>query len=997
MSINRPFMFQVSWLDSDAGKSADELYVTSFAGTEEIARPYHIEINLISRSAPADFRNILKRRCKLSIRREVALSANDSVGHTQRVIHGMLKTFEMRGFDGTSYHYRTVLVPRLWRATQNVVSRVFVNQPLWDILSASWGDQADVDVLTEHDRISDQNPTRAFTMQYRESSLNFLSRWLEFYGISYYFKQQEDGETAVFTNVKEGFLALATGRENRIAYVRNSAAASTAQGQEAVSTVFWRHVLVPNTLTMADYNINDPTNPIREVIDIGTPGTGDHVQIDSDTTSFDVGNVLEVRKDEYLGANYRIFGASNVRALSAGYTIKIDSNPVEDAGTEYLLVRVTHTGEQTVDIDSGRATGARYQNEYEAIPNSITFRPPHVSPRPQVGGFVHGVVENEDGATYPGIDDDGYYRVRLFFDNDSSVNNASAPIRKMEPYGGPDRGMHMPLINGTEVVVGFLGGDPDQPFIVGALPGPSQKSPVVSSNRDQTIISTKATRIVMQDLQGEESITLSNTGTFAGQNLAVLTDASLQVGNSAKSLSNIASMAAMQTDIALVSKVVQGVAAVSIASMGQVGIMAGYKKILGVVATLLVGLSIGYKYESDAKRSGSQPVAVANIVMPILNLVLTLVIVQLQMKLIKRSLAKGLKMKMTPRGGQWPDRGKRLLLSSNAALLAAQKVGTFFATLFTLRSFTQAAQKAGGVQGVDEADIHGLTILRAGDGNAINCAGSGKSILIATDGGSIDMMAERDHTIHAESLLHTAEKGISLQVIGAEQQPVGTGLSLGKDTAALLGTGELPDATVRVGKDFVSLGIKVHGAYNPTGHGTGIIIKDGETLVTSKSLAISTNDNKVGIAFGEDFGLFLSARNDGGIVLDTANGKITIGSSGITVEDSKGKGVNIVAKGKITVAATQALELTGNQIKIAGSSVSIDGPNVKINGQGMSAMGGQPAQPPVVLPSPPAVAPPMVPAAPAIDDTTVTVADNSGKTRVSALIGFFSNMFKSAK
>src|SRR5690606_6673973 len=159
---------------------------------------------------PADFRNILKRRCKLSIRREVALSANDSVAHTLRVIHGMLKTFEMRGFDGTSYHYRTVLVPRLWRATQNVVSRVFVNQPLWDILSASWGAQADVDVLTEHDRISDQNPTRAFTMQYRESSLNFLSRWLEFYGISYYFKQQEDGETAVFTNVKEGFLALAT-------------------------------------------------------------------------------------------------------------------------------------------------------------------------------------------------------------------------------------------------------------------------------------------------------------------------------------------------------------------------------------------------------------------------------------------------------------------------------------------------------------------------------------------------------------------------------------------------------------------------------------------------------------------------------------------------------------------------------------------------------------------------------------------------------------------
>ncbi|MCB9933977.1 MAG: type VI secretion system tip protein VgrG [Planctomycetes bacterium] len=983
MSKQRPFMFKVSWLDSDAGKNADELYVTAFAGTEEIARPYHIELNLISRSAPSDFRNILKRRCCLSIQREVTLAKDDAVGHTTRLIHGMLKSFELRGYDGTSYLYRTVLVPRLWRATQNVVSRVFVDQALWSILSASWSDQADVDVLTDNQRISNQNPTRAFTMQYRESSLNFLSRWIEFYGISYYFQQEEDAEKAVFTNVKEGFLPLSTGRENRVAYE----AGAQASRQEAIHSVLWRHSLVPNTLTMADYNISDPTSPIREVIDIGTPGTGDHVQIDSDTTSFDVANVLEVRKDEYLGSNYRIFGESNVRALSAGYTFKINSNPVEDAGTEYLLVRVTHQGEQTVDVNSGQASGARYKNEYEAIPNSITFRPAHVTPRPQVGGFVHGVVENEDGATYPGIDDDGYYRVRLFFDNDSSVNNSSAPIRKMEPYGGPDRGMHMPLINGTEVVVGFLGGDPDQPFIVGALPGPSQKSPVVSSNRDQTIISTKATKIVMQDLEGEESIILSNKGTFAGQNLSVLTDASFSVGNSTKSFSTVASMAAMQTDIALVSKVIQGIVAVSIASMVGVSMMAGYKKIQAAIAALMVGLTIGYTYETDAKRSGKQPAALANIIMPILNLVLTLAIVGVQMKLLQRALAKGLKMKMTPRNIVWPERERRIMLSANTLGTAASRIATFFSTLFTMKSFTEAYTKSKAIQGVDEADIHGMTMVRAGDGNSMAVYGQGKSILIATDSGSIDMIAEKDFTVHGSHVLSTAETGMTMLVMGKPTQPVGSCISLTMNTATMLGPGEMADATVRVGSTWVALGNKVLGTYSPTKNGTGIVINDGETLISSKAFGVATNNGKVGIAAGEEFGVYLMGKMDKGIVLDSNVGKITLNGSGITIEEKTGKGVKIQSTGAISIATAGKLTLSGSSVKIGGASVAIDGPNVKINGTGVGALGGAAPTPPVVKPViPPLPLPPVVPSPPVITKEGESAVDKAGMARVTAIL-----------
>jgi type VI secretion system secreted protein VgrG len=42
--------------------------------------------------------------------------------------------------------------------------------------------------------------------------------------------------------------------------------------------------------------------------------------------------------------------------------------------------------------------------------------------------------------------------------------------------------MHFPLAPGTEVLVGFVDGDPDRPIIVGAAPTPEAPSPVDQKN-----------------------------------------------------------------------------------------------------------------------------------------------------------------------------------------------------------------------------------------------------------------------------------------------------------------------------------------------------------------------------------------------------------------------------------------------------------------------------------------------------------------------------------
>jgi len=70
--------------------------------------------------------------------------------------------------------------------------------------------------------------------------------------------------------------------------------------------------------------------------------------------------------------------------------------------------------------------------------------------------------------------------------------------------------MHFPLHKGTEVLIGFKGGDPDQPVIVGAVPNVSTPSPVTENNVSQNIIQTHGgNTIKMEDTPGKAHIKLA--------------------------------------------------------------------------------------------------------------------------------------------------------------------------------------------------------------------------------------------------------------------------------------------------------------------------------------------------------------------------------------------------------------------------------------------------------------------------------------------------------
>ncbi len=201
--------------------------------------------------------------------------------------------------------------------------------------------------------------------------------------------------------------------------------------------------------------------------------------------------------------------------LNAGAAFKLDN--MHDETRELLVVEVEHHAELTALTSGGGGDEIDYRNRFVAIDANGTFRPARVTPKPRIHGIMSGVVRtqaHEKGNTLPdppigAIDKQGRYYVELHLDTpgrDASHQGSSAggyggvlaslPIRMSQPSVGRDYGMHMPLRAGTEVAVAFVGGDPDRPLIVGAVPNGTTTNVVSATDANKSRIKSQSGVII---------------------------------------------------------------------------------------------------------------------------------------------------------------------------------------------------------------------------------------------------------------------------------------------------------------------------------------------------------------------------------------------------------------------------------------------------------------------------------------------------------------------
>ena len=118
------------------------------------------------------------------------------------------------------------------------------------------------------------------------------------------------------------------------------------------------------------------------------------------------------------------------------------------------------------------------------------------------------VTDNQDPNGY------GNVKVRLPWLGDSDANSYEVWARLATMMGGDNRGSWFVPEVGDEVLVAFDGGNPNRPYVIGALWNGKDAAPVPmdSDNNVKAIVSRTGIRITLDDTSGAVTLTLETPG-----------------------------------------------------------------------------------------------------------------------------------------------------------------------------------------------------------------------------------------------------------------------------------------------------------------------------------------------------------------------------------------------------------------------------------------------------------------------------------------------------
>jgi type VI secretion system secreted protein VgrG len=506
----------VTALYSLACPKLENVAFVGFRSKEEISRPYEVELFFTVPVGTA-VKSAVGERAKLTISR-----GEDTV---PVVFHGVIAETRLLHQTAERALYRALLVPKLWMLRHFWRSFIFtgkkVDEFLTDTLKAGG-------LTTSEFRFSvvSTYPKEEFIAQYRETFLDFFHRWCEREGLYYYFEQDDDAanEVLVIMDNQGGHDDFPGSGHVRYWPIVGADASAPAGLHAMEADVRW----LPKTVTIADYNYANPSASVKGDSDVTKNGIGTIRDYGARVFAESDAKRIATVRAESIGCRERTLRASGT-ALGprAGYRFTVDDGP-DDLDEKWLAVEVEQEGSQRISTpELARMTGIKGSETYTmklfAVPASEQYRAPQSTPWPRIYGFENGIISGPADSPYAQIDADGRYLVRFEFDtSDLPDAQVSTRVRMLQPHGGEVEGFHFPLRKGTEVMLGFLGGDPDRPFIAGVVPNAHKQSVVKERNNTQNVIRTGSkNQIVMEDEQGKEFIFMQSpnnrTGIYLGQ------------------------------------------------------------------------------------------------------------------------------------------------------------------------------------------------------------------------------------------------------------------------------------------------------------------------------------------------------------------------------------------------------------------------------------------------------------------------------------------------
>ncbi|MGJ7508617.1 type VI secretion system Vgr family protein [Variovorax sp. GT1P44] len=424
----------------------------------------------------------------------VGASVN-SIGAGVRQINALIADAACLGEEGRHIEYRLTLRPCLHLATFRTDCKVFQNKTVVDILDELLGDYD----FPVDKRLIETYPQRDYQTQYNESDFEFFERLCQEWGISYFFDHSEGKHRLVLI-------------DNMGAYKEN---ASEAYRQVEYHTAGWRpdaeyiHSFVPrNELTSGHYTTRDydytrpradltltrsdprPTGQADgEVYKWHDSSAGSHYAqpkagaADVNDPHEEGRHLLLLRMQALRTHGARAKACGNLRGMVPGCTFRLAQHPRQQANVEYLildallLIEDVAQDSQIKDAVPGRSQQWRVEVDFTAHPVSEPLLPALTRKKPHNYGPQSALVVGPEGQNL-WTDEFGRIKVQFPWDRVGGRNaNSSCWVRVSSPWAGNQLGgIHIPRI-GQEVIIDFMGGDPDLPICTGRVHNQSNLPP----------------------------------------------------------------------------------------------------------------------------------------------------------------------------------------------------------------------------------------------------------------------------------------------------------------------------------------------------------------------------------------------------------------------------------------------------------------------------------------------------------------------------------------
>jgi len=448
----------------------------AFTGREAISEPF--VFNVFVSVAPGD---VPERDDVIGSPLTLTVVGAEEAAAPQQT-HGIVSAMESVREEPERSVLRLEVRPKLWFLGLSEHSRVFTEMTVEDVVKEVFSEAG----LEDYDiRLAGSHPTRPHQSQYKESDLAFVQRLLERDGIFYFFEHTADTHTLVITDDPQQHVP------SRGTPVRYHPVEGGDLGGDFVISMRERRSLTAKSVTLTDYDYEKPALDITG--EQSADGVGGKVVV-HDAGSLDPGDAKRLAKIrvEALKAHAHTFSChGSAFHLRAGLTFELSAHPRLN-GT-YMVTELFHRANaraQSAELAEllGVVKDDVYVIDFKAIAGNLTYRPEQVTRRPRVTGVERGVISGDSESDYAQLDDAGRYNLKLGYDEtDRAGSSSSVRTRMIQPHAGAPEGWHLPLRSGTEVMVGFIAGDPDRPIIAGAVPNAHTPSVVTSSNHTKNI------------------------------------------------------------------------------------------------------------------------------------------------------------------------------------------------------------------------------------------------------------------------------------------------------------------------------------------------------------------------------------------------------------------------------------------------------------------------------------------------------------------------------